>query len=49
MTEEEKEYIIHTLNFCLEKGNFSDNDLEYIYSSVNNSIITLEDIKIKIN
>ena len=49
MTKEEKEYIIHTLKFALEKGNFSDNDLEHIYSAVNNSIITIENIETTTN
>ena len=49
MTKEEKEYIIHTLKFALEKGSFSDNDLEHIYSAVNNSIITIENTETTIN
>lgn len=49
MTKKEKEYIINTLKFALENGNFSDNDLEHLYSAVNNSITTIENTETIIN
>ena len=43
MKTDDIEYIIFTLQFALDNGNFSDSDTESFYSCANNSINTLKE------
>ncbi len=42
MTKEEIDYIKATLEFALEKGEFTDAEIEHLYSATCNSINLLE-------